>query len=85
MVSDFDDYDDELEEDDEPMFDCGLGPDGQCALAGSEDCDWDCPHSHGEHYAGSKAWHRKHNAGLPVEGCECGECQAARFPAAAAK
>lgn len=22
---------------------CGMMPDGQCALAGSEECDWDCP------------------------------------------
>ena len=22
--------------------DCGMGPDGQCSKAGSEECDWDC-------------------------------------------
>jgi hypothetical protein len=22
---------------------CGMGPDGQCSLAGSEECDFDCP------------------------------------------
>ena len=26
-------------------FDCGLMPDGTCQLAGTEDCDWECPHS----------------------------------------
>lgn len=70
----YDDYDcDELE--DEFEFDCGLGPDGQCSMAGSEDCDWECPHSRGEFYAGSELWHKKHNAGLPVDGCECKECR----------
>jgi hypothetical protein len=29
----------------EPEFDCPAGPDGQCPLAGSEECDWDCPYS----------------------------------------
>jgi hypothetical protein len=23
--------------------DCGMGPDGQCSLAATEWCDWDCP------------------------------------------
>jgi len=22
---------------------CGMGPDGQCSLAGTEECDWECP------------------------------------------
>lgn len=25
-------------------FDCGLMPDGTCMLAGTEDCDWECPY-----------------------------------------
>ena len=24
-------------------FDCGMGADGQCGKAGSEECDWECP------------------------------------------
>ena len=24
-------------------WECGMGPDGQCSLAGTEDCDWHCP------------------------------------------
>jgi len=24
--------------------DCGKMPDGQCTKAGSEECDWECPH-----------------------------------------
>ena len=28
--------------DHEPDADCGLQPDGQCMLAGTEYCDWDC-------------------------------------------
>lgn len=35
-------YDDEdIEEGD---FDCHMGPDGSCGLAGTEECDWDCPY-----------------------------------------
>ena len=30
--------------DDEPGFDCPASSDG-CPLAGTEECDWDCPHS----------------------------------------
>jgi len=54
---------------------CGLDLAGQCYKAGSEECDFDCPHSHGEFYAGSNEWHKKHNAGLPVDGCECAKCR----------
>jgi len=25
-------------------FDCGMLADGTCMLAGTEDCDWECPH-----------------------------------------
>lgn len=25
-------------------FDCGMGADGQCGHAGSEDCDFECPY-----------------------------------------
>jgi hypothetical protein len=28
---------------DAPEFDCHMRPDGQCGMAGSEDCDWHCP------------------------------------------
>lgn len=30
---------------DDGWDDCGLMPDGSCSKAGSEECDWDCPHS----------------------------------------
>lgn len=59
-MSDPDDDDDDLEEED--WIDCGLAPDGQCQLAGTEHCDWDCPYSRSEHFVGSLAWHNK-NAG----------------------
>ncbi len=37
------DYDDpDGIDDDDGWDDCGLGPDGQCSMAGSEYCDWDC-------------------------------------------
>jgi len=37
----------EAEEDSGPefAFDCGLLPDGTCMLAGTEDCDWECPYN----------------------------------------
>lgn len=36
--------DDEYDPDDDDCMDeCGMMPDGQCVLAGSEWCDWDCP------------------------------------------
>ena len=70
--------DDEYGEGDDKYFDCHLGPDGKCAMAGSEDCDWDCPHSHGPRYAGSAAWNKAHDEGAPILGCECGECRRLR-------
>jgi hypothetical protein len=45
-----DDYDDDdgdsYEDDPDEWFlenICGMGPNGQCSLAGSEECDWECP------------------------------------------
>ncbi len=61
-------------EDGDSWEDCGLMPDGQCLKAGSEDCDFGCPYSHGPYYAGSQAWHKRHNEGAPLDGCECNEC-----------
>lgn len=69
---DFDEW-----EDGEIPHDCGLLLNGQCLLAGSEECDWDCPNSHGPFYAGSECWHKRHNEGVPIEGCECSECRTA--------
>jgi hypothetical protein len=45
----YDGEDDDFEGDGEFDFDCGAmyGPKGEpmgCSMAGSEDCDWDCPH-----------------------------------------
>lgn len=73
---DYDDSDDDADEED--WLDCGLRIDGQCSKAGSEECDWECPYSHGERYAGSEAWHKLHNASVPVDGCACPECNEAR-------
>jgi hypothetical protein len=38
----------EAHEDDEDdyEFDCGFIPGDGCSMAGSEDCDWECPYSH---------------------------------------
>ena len=70
-------YEDDFDED-EAYFDCALMPDGQCMKAGSEECDFECPLSHGSLYAGSEAWHRAHSHGRAVEGCQCPECQRRR-------
>jgi hypothetical protein len=29
---------------DEEQFDCGMDKDGACSMAGSEDCDFECPY-----------------------------------------
>lgn len=34
---------------------CGLMPDGQCALAGTEHCDWDCGRLNTQRIAAMKA------------------------------
>lgn len=54
MIADYepdfddDDFDDELED----GFECGAWINGKfdyrmCSLAGTEDCDWECPYSAG--------------------------------------
>lgn len=37
------DYDDWDEEDEWP-FDCGMDQHGNCSMAGSEDCEFECPY-----------------------------------------
>jgi hypothetical protein len=43
----YDDWDgefrDELDELEADIQNCGMLPDGTCMLAGSEECDWECP------------------------------------------
>lgn len=39
---------------------CHLNDDGQCGLAGTEHCDFECPYRDSELFAGSEAWHKKH-------------------------
>ena len=42
----FDDYwRDDWEDEDEDYFDCGFVPGEGCLLAGTEDCDFECPYS----------------------------------------
>ena len=71
-MRDPDDYDgdyepDDLEDDD--FEDCGLMPDGQCAMAGTEHCDFCCPNRNSELFAGSKAW-------MKERGSACHQCGA---------
>lgn len=89
-----DDYFDMLndEQDEEEEFDCHLGEDGQCAAAGSEDCDWNCPYRDSELFAGSKAWMKArgsacHKCGAEIEDGEepgtpreCGKCHVPATP-----
>lgn len=57
----FDDDRDEFEEDGpDDWEDCGLMPDGQCSMAGSEHCDFTCPNRDSDMFVGSKAWREKH-------------------------
>lgn len=52
--------------DDEDWLDeCGLMADGQCAMAGTEHCDFSCPNRDSEDFCGSKAWLKKHGAAAP--------------------
>lgn len=41
---DFDDLDFDDDDGDEFDFDCHMGEDGQCGLAGSEECEFECPY-----------------------------------------
>lgn len=52
-------YDDD-DGDDSWMDECGLMPNGQCTMAGSEHCDFSCPNRDSEDFCGSKAWLKKH-------------------------
>jgi hypothetical protein len=64
-TEDWHDYDDDprdWDEEDGDEFDCHLMEDGQCMMAGSEDCDFVCPMRNSEFFAGSNAWYRKHQA-----------------------
>lgn len=39
-----DDYE-EADPFEEALMNCGMGRDGLCSKAGSEECDWECPFS----------------------------------------
>ena len=61
MIDQPEDYDDEeIDELAELLDACMLGEDGQCGLAGSEHCDWECPMRDSKYFAGSKAWMKAH-------------------------
>lgn len=62
MGDDCDDFDmDEFDDmDDLDDMECGLRADGQCSMAGTEHCDFVCPHRHSENFVGSAAWIKKH-------------------------
>lgn len=54
---DFDDhyFGDDDGDDFDPADECRLMEDGQCLLAGSEWCDFECPYRDSELFAGSRA------------------------------
>jgi len=55
-----------LDDDEEPVEcatdfdDCGLCDDGQCTMAGTEYCDFECQNRDSELFVGSKVWKKKH-------------------------
>jgi hypothetical protein len=57
---------DEMDDDsdDEDFLDCGMGPTSQCAYAGTEWCDWSCPHS--SQAAHNRRWLNKKLRALPL-------------------
>lgn len=40
-----DDFDHERDNREDALMNCGLMRDGNCSMAGSEYCDWECPFS----------------------------------------
>jgi hypothetical protein len=66
----FDMLNDEQDDEDADDFDCGLMADGQCTMAGSEDCDFSCPNRDSELFAGSKAWMKKYGSACQLCGQE---------------
>ena len=81
-MNDWQDYDphDDFEDDDfdDGMDECGLCPDGQCTMAGSEYCDFECADRNGPYFAGNPMFAERHKAPLPLDDCDCVECHAAR-------
>ena len=60
MIDDDDPWRDELpDEDGDDFDDCGLMPNGLCSMAGSEHCDFSCPHRDSDLFRGSAAWRAK--------------------------
>ena len=59
-IDGYSDGDDSDGEDDDPFDECGLMRDGQCSMAGTEHCDFECPNRESELFCGSAAWQRKH-------------------------
>ena len=57
-IANGDDEDDEMES---LAQACGLYTNGQCSMAGTEHCDFECPWRDSEDFAGSGAWLKKHN------------------------
>ena len=44
---------------------CGLMEDGQCVMAGTEHCDFECPNRDSDLFCGSAAWLAKHGVSKP--------------------
>lgn len=58
------DYQNDAYDDDDEFreHDCGLMDDGQCMLAGTEWCDFECPYRDSDLFAGSDAWRKKNGS-----------------------
>lgn len=70
----YDEFDDDGCREDE----CGLCPDGQCTMAGSEFCDFQCAERNGPWFAGNPEFAERHKATLPLDDCDCADCHQAR-------
>ena len=51
---------DDYDEMDDILGECHLGDDGQCGMAGTEWCDFECPMRDSAQFAGSAAWRKVH-------------------------
>ena len=60
-----DDDGEEMDPLEEKLSECQLMRDGQCLLAGSQWCDFECPMRDSEHFAGSAAWNKAHGKASP--------------------
>lgn len=82
----------EGDDDDEFGDECGLMHSGQCSMAGTEHCDFECQNRDSAEFAGSNAWMKAHGSACQKCGAEiedgeepgtpreCGKCPVPATP-----